>query len=198
LLSRALAGRPAVRLASSLSACAVLTVLAWAGYAQAMTPHKMQYREIAKYLSERVSPSEFIYIPEMSALWGIARYLTGPDWGNLLRVQDPLDVNRLDSWRRIYAKLGPDRLRMLHLIPETRRLDGFKAPIITGWTSFPELAAAPSYWVITSTGVDLAELNLCSPRETQALPFGRQVDLSNYIGLMAYYVHCTAAARGDL
>jgi hypothetical protein len=198
LLSRALAMGAAVRVSSSFAATVVLAALAWTGYAQAVTAHKMQYRELADYLREQVVPSEFVYVPEMSMFWGVARYLVGPDWGNLLRVQDPRDVNRFASWKRIYDRLGAERLKTLHLVPETRRLEGFRAPLIIGWSPFPELYATPSYWVVTSTGVDLADLNLCSPRHTESVPFGRQVDLSNYIGLVAYRVHCGAAAGGDM
>lgn len=191
LLSRALATGAAVRVVGSVAAGVVLATLAWTGYAQAVTPHKMEYRDLANYLREHVTASEFVYVPELTMFWGVARYLDGPQWGNPLQVQDPLDVNRLQSWKRIYDRLGTERLNALHLVPQTRRLDGFKTPLITGWTPFAQLDATPTYWVVTSTGVDLAELNLCSPRNTESIPFGRQIDLSNYIGLMAYRVHCT-------
>jgi uncharacterized membrane protein len=172
-----------------------LAALGWVGYAQAVTPRKMQYREVAEYLRQHVLPDELVYAPHLPTYWGIARYLIGPDWGNALSVQDPVNPDLSDKWPLIYARLGTARLKLLHLVPQTRQVDGFRAPLIIGWTPFTALQTTSSYWVIGMTGINLAELRLCPGAQLESIPFGRQIDSIAYTGLIAYHVHCSVGAR---
>jgi len=169
---------------------AVFAALAWAGYLQAVTPHKMQYREASAYLRQHMRTGELIYAPEMATFWGIARYLIATDWGSALRIQDPSNPDRSAVWPRIYAHLGADRLKLLHLVPDTRRLDGPVGPLIVGWTPFPELQTTASYWVIVTDGVNLSDLHLCTLQNVESVAFGKQIDTIAYIGLVANHVHC--------
>jgi mannosyltransferase len=170
--------------------CGAFTGLAWLGYVQGVTPHKMHYREASAYLRQQTRPGELIYAPELATFWGIARYLIDTDWGNALRFQDPSNPDQSTRWPRIYARLGTSGLQLLHLAPETRRLDGPDGPLIVGWTAFPELQTTASYWVIVNTGVNLSDLHLCTPRRVESVPFGRQIDTIAYTGLVAHHVHC--------
>jgi hypothetical protein len=170
--------------------CVAFTALAWVGYVQGATPHKMQYREASAYLRQQTRPGELIYAPDLATFWGIARYLIGTDWGNALRFQDPSNPDQSTVWPRIYAHLGADGLELLHLAADTRRLDGPAGPLIVGWSPFPELQTTASYWVIVTTGVNLSDLHLCTPRHVESVAFGRQIDTIAYIGLVAHHVHC--------
>ena len=117
-------------------------------YRIATTPWKTQYREAAHYIQENARAGDIIYIPDHVTYWGVARYLVGPRWGSLLAVEDPINPDRSQFWPGIYRRLGPNILQHLHLIPRTRRTDGFQAPLYVGWTPLPEAKNAGVIWVV--------------------------------------------------
>lgn len=155
-------------LATTLTLCYTAGI-----YALTIIPRKTEYREAAMYVSENARPGDIVYAPEYASFWGIARYTVGPEWGNLLEVEDPLNPDRSKRWPKIYEKLGDVRLRQLHLLPRTRRLDGFKVPIFVGWTPLPEARSAKTVWLVAPEfpifGPD--DVDLCSPHDVKAIPF---------------------------
>lgn len=111
-------------------------------------PWKTQYREAATYPRNSVQQGEIIYIPDHMTLWGIARYLAGPNWGNILEIEDPLNQDGSRVWPGIYRRLGTANLERLHLIPKTRRLYAFKAPIFIGWSPLREAQTVNVLWLV--------------------------------------------------
>ena len=169
----------ATRLKRRASIAIVVAVLGAAGtltYAAATTPWKTQYREAAEYLRENVQPGDIIYIPNHVTYWGVARYLVGPRWGNLLEVQDPVNPDRSQLWPGIYRRLGPRMLQRLHLLPRTRRTDGFRAPLYIGWTPLPQAKVAHVVWLVGSLHPPfeefrLSEVELCRYRDVRTADF---------------------------
>jgi len=104
---------------------------------------------------------DIVYMPEYTTFWAMSRYLVGPQWGDPLAVQDPVNQDRSEIWPKIYQRLGPQRLELLHLKPLTRRVDGFKVPLFIGWSPLPEVAIAQSVWIVGGPELQLAELELC-------------------------------------
>jgi mannosyltransferase len=155
-------------IAAAIAASALLA------YVQLRTPYKPDpYREVARYLDQQTRPGEIIYAPEGATFWGVSRYLIGPDWGSMLKVQDAEQLDKLKKWRRIYSLLGPQVLERLGLLPQTRRLDAFKIPVFTGSSPLPDLQGVKAIWLITTEDVPPSELPLCSERYPDASVFGR-------------------------
>jgi mannosyltransferase len=149
LMSTSRGGIPQlIRGASLVLLAAWICVASVLAYRIATTPWKTQYREAAQYLQENARAGDIVYIPDHVTYWGVARYLVGPRWGSLLEVEDPINPDRSQFWPGIYRRLGPNILQHLHLIPRTRRTDGFRAPLYVGWTPLPEAKHAGVIWVV--------------------------------------------------
>jgi len=165
LLARLLSVRPGaplgVRSVYASLAAAALIATGWFSFHEQITPWRTQYREAAAYLREHVQAGDIVYMPEYTTFWAMSRYLVGPEWGDPLAVQDPVNQDRSEIWPKIYQKLGPQKLELLHLKPQTRRVDGFKVPLFIGWSPLPEASTAQSVWVVGGPELQLAELELC-------------------------------------
>jgi mannosyltransferase len=162
---------------------------AWVTYQQTITPWKTQYREAADYIREQAQAGDIVYIPDHVTFWGVARYLVGPEWGSVLKVQDPLDQDHSANWPRIYERLGAKKLQQLHLAPEQRRVDGFKAPLYIGWSPLPELRDAKVVWIAGSLHIPydfrLEDVALC--------PY-TSVETRDFTEVRIYHITCDAPA----
>lgn len=174
-LSTAWSAPLALLLATGLAISALATVL---------QPHKAEYREAAADIRAEQGAGSFVYIPKNILFWGIARYLVGPEWGNLLRIQDPQKPDQSERWSDIYARLGTDRLHALELMPETRVLPASQPPLVIGWSDYAPLAFG-NYWVVTDYALELDSLPLCA---------SRSVTTRNYRGIRVHRIACGAVS----
>jgi hypothetical protein len=155
---------------------------AWLAYVQVTTPYKPDhYRELARYLTQRVKPGEVIYAPDPATFWGVSRYLMGPDWGTIFQVQDPAELSQLKKWQRLYAMLGPTKAARLGLLPAGRRLDSFRVPMFIGSSPLPGLAGVTAVWLLVSDDMPMDDLRSCGGQLPAPVAFGR---------LLAYRVEC--------
>ena len=156
---------------------------AWLAYAQVTTPYKPDhYRELAWYLAEKVKPGEIVYAPDAATFWGVSRYLIGPDWGNILQVQDTAELFQLKKWQRIYALLGPAAAGRLGLLPTGRRVDSFRVPMFIGFSPLPDLANVTAVWLLVPDDASLNGLRPCAGQLPAPSVFGR---------LLAFRVACS-------
>lgn len=176
----ALFGHIAQRTLAARNVCVALIAVALAGMVwfagrSIATPWKTQFREAADYMRARVQPGDVVYIPDHAVFWGMARYLVGPTWGSLLKVEDPLNQDRSPIWPGIYKRLGTNTLRMLHLDPQTRRLDGFTAPLFIGWSPLPEAQSAKVLWIVGSVHIpydfQLGQVQVCPTSQVESVAF---------------------------
>jgi mannosyltransferase len=155
----------------------------WLDHLQTVIPSKPDgYREAAAYLHEHVQAGEIVYLPYYSDLWGISRYLIGPDWGNPLQVQDPGEYNGMRDWLQVH--LGNDRVHEWRIVPVSRELGGFRVPIFTGGWPLPLNTNGRVVWLADVFRDPLNALPFCIPLEEPAR-FGR---------VFVYRLNCTAAA----
>jgi hypothetical protein len=129
-----------------------------------------------------VKPGEIVYAPDAATFWGVSRYLIGPDWGNILQVQDTTELSRLKKWQRIYAVLGPATAGRLGLLPTSRRVDNFRVPLFIGSSPLPDLANVAAVWLLVPDDVSLKDLRPCAGQLPTPSVFGR---------LLAYRVSCS-------
>jgi hypothetical protein len=172
-------GHTRIAVSIALTLCAAACI--WIAWLQAIAPRKTQYRELARALVAKAAPGEFVYVPENIIYWGVARYLVGPQWGSILEVQDPEQPDFSDAWRKIYARLGPQKLAWLGLAPRTRQIASPAGPLVIGWSPVPEMQTAKSFWMVGNYGVDLATLPMCA---------NRQIVTQRYTGLQLHHVTC--------
>jgi hypothetical protein len=159
----------------------------WLTCQQIVTPWKTQFREAAGYLRERVQAGDIVYIPDNVVFWGVARYLVGPQWGSLLKVQDPLNPDHSTVWPGVYRRLGSRTLELLHLEPETRRLDGFKTPLYIGWSPLPELRYARVIWIV---GMARAPFDF-HLKDVELCPYSH-FESANFTELRVFRITCNA------
>lgn len=133
---------------------------------QGLTARKMQYREAAQFLAANNVERLPVHVPVNTTFWAMARYLHGPDWGSLLAVQDPAKVDASDTWARLYARLGPEKLKMLGLTPDRRWIETPSGPLWIGLTELPPDVATRGYWLVGDNRL-LDEAGACAtgPRE---------------------------------
>jgi mannosyltransferase len=162
-----------VRYACGALAAAVLIATGWFSFHEQITPWRTQYREGAAYLREHVQAGDIVYMPEYTTFWAMSRYLVGPRWGDPLEVQDPVNQDRSEVWPKIYQKLGPERLELLHLKPHTRKVEGFKVPLFIGWSPLPEVSTARAVWIAGGPELLLSELTVCRPDTPPTAQFVR-------------------------
>jgi hypothetical protein len=156
---------------------------AWLAYAQVTAPDKPgHYRELARYLAQQAQPGEIVYAPDAATFWGVSRYLIGPDWGNILQVQDATELSRLKKWQWLYGVLGPTAAGRLGLLPTGRRLDSFKVPMFIGSSPLPDVANITAVWLLVPDDAPLDVLRLCAQQLPAPSVFGR---------LLAYRVSCS-------
>jgi mannosyltransferase len=173
-----------VRFVCASLMAAALIATGWFSFHEQITPWRTQYREAAAYLREHVQAGDIVYMPEYTTFWAMSRYLVGPRWGDPLEVQDPVNQDRSEIWPRIYQRLGPERLELLHLKPRTRRVDGFKVPLFIGWSALPEVSSAKSVWIAAGPELLLGDLELCSHDAPPTAQFVR---------LRIYRINCLTA-----
>ncbi|MEC5387199.1 hypothetical protein VVD49_15830 [Uliginosibacterium sp. H3] len=173
--------QPAARtlLSVILAACAI--GCAWAAWQQAIEPRKTQYRELAADIIAHKADGEFVYVPDNIIYWGVARYLVGPEWGSMLEVQDPERADSSEAWRKIYARLGTQKLNWLGLLPRTRQVDSPAGPLIIGWSPVPAMQTAKRFWLVGNNGLNPADLISC-PQHL--------VSTRKYTGLQLHHVTC--------
>lgn len=62
------------------------------------------YPALAAYLRAQLQPGDVILqYHQPATAWALGRYLIGPGWGDIMRVQHPDS----DKWDRLFARLGP-------------------------------------------------------------------------------------------
>jgi mannosyltransferase len=175
------AGRKAALYSTIGLVAAAVSGGAWLAYVQVTTPDKPgHYRELARYLAQQAKPGEIVYAPDAATFWGVSRYLIGPDWGNILQVQDATELSRLKKWQWLYAVLGPTTAARLGLLPTGRRLDSFTVPMFIGSSPLPDLANMRAVWLLVPDDASL-DLRLCAQQLPTPLVFGH---------LLAYRVPC--------
>jgi hypothetical protein len=164
---------------------ALVLASGWIAYVQASTSMKgEQFRDLARYLAAHTAAGEIIYAPRDIEFWGINRYLIGPDWGSMLKIQDVAVLNVRKRWRRLYASLGPAELERLGVMPETRRVDGYRIPIYTGPSPLPDLPSVTGEWLVSNDSAQLQppeDWNLCTEHYPVPMSFG---------GLQLYHWRC--------
>jgi|HubBroStandDraft_1064217.scaffolds.fasta_scaffold18574_2 mannosyltransferase len=174
-------GKVALFSASGLAAAAI-AASAWLGYVQVTTPYKPDhYRELARYLDKQVKQGEIVYAPDAATFWGVSRYLIGPEWGTIFQVQDSAELSRLKKWQRLYALLGPDTAARLGLLPTSRSLQAFRAPLFLGSSPLPDMTNVSAVWLVVPDDMSLSGLRPCAGQMPAPLMFGR---------LLAYRVTC--------
>jgi uncharacterized membrane protein len=162
-----------------LAVMAMAALLAGVDYHESQLRHKMQYREAAQYLKDNVQPGEVIQVPDRFTFWGIARYTVGPSWGSLMKVQSADSADLSPAWARIYARLGPEWLKTLGLVPETRRLQFDSRFLYVGASPIAEAKTARRVWMVSAVGTSAtrpADLSLCPARSIDRIAF-RGVDV---------------------
>jgi hypothetical protein len=110
------------------------------------------FRAAAQMIRVDQQSGDVVYVPQQSMFWGMAWYLIGPDWGSALAVSGATDA----PWRRVYQRLGPRLIALLHLEPTTQIL---VAPhglvLLVGPTSQDQAAKAHRIWLVTYDRADL-------------------------------------------
>jgi mannosyltransferase len=170
-----LAGRTRFSLPATLLLAALVSAGGTLSYLQAVTPYKPEsYREAAGYLATHVQSGDIIYATEGPTLWGLARYLVGPDWGSIFEVQDPPDLYRIKRWTRLNAALGAGTIRRLGLMPIAPRFDGFRVPMYTGTPPAPSAAHDGDVWLVARSDEPKPTAVLaCNGSDTSPAEFGR-------------------------
>lgn len=159
---------PRLRLVPSL---VILVPMVACASGQGGDGRKMEYRETAAFLREQTKPGDLILIPEHVAYWGIARYFAGPSWGNLLTIQDPVRPGESTAWDPVYARLGPDWLRWLNLIPQGRMTEVDGRRLMIGGSPDPAMLDAARLWVVGSGRVRPEAMPLCPGTLEEATRF---------------------------
>jgi hypothetical protein len=124
---------------------------------------------------------EIVYAPDAATFWGVSRYLIGPEWGTIFQVQDSAELSRLKKWQRLYALLGPDTAARLGLLPTSRSLQAFRAPLFLGSSPLPDMTNVSAVWLVVPDDMSLSGLRPCAGQMPAPLMFGR---------LLAYRVTC--------
>jgi mannosyltransferase len=133
--------------AGCLTGFLVLSVAGWYGKTRST-----DFLPAATYLKDRMAPGDVVYVPQASMFWGMAWYLAGPDWGSPLEVANPPSP----QWQRVYARLGPKLVDLLHLMPATQALSlPTGVTLLTGNASVPAAENAKRLWLVTYPRVDL-------------------------------------------
>lgn len=109
---------------------------------------KMEFREAAAYIAQNNAEGMAVYVPVNFRFWGMARYLAGPQWGSLLKVQDPERVDTSDTWANIYRRLGPEWLARLGLQPKTRTINTGRFDMWIGLSPLPADVVLAGYFFV--------------------------------------------------
>lgn len=175
---------PAGTLPGLAVAAAMAALLVGIDYHESQLRHKMQYREVAQYLKDNVKAGEVIQVPDRFTFWGIARYSVGPSWGHLMKVQsaDPADLS--DTWAKIYARLGPEWLNRLGLVPETRRVQVKSGFMYVGASPVLEAATARRVWMVSAVGTSATR-----PADLKVCPIA-SIEKIGFRGVDVYQVNC--------
>lgn len=140
-------------------------------------PRKMQFREAAQFLVQANKTQRPVYVPSNVRFWAMARYLAGPDWGSLLAIQDPVRPDESETWRKVYARLGEERLRLLHLQPLQRYLDTPAGRLWIGLSPLPPSVTSGGYFYAS----DMSERT-----KVQACPVGMELSRHVFEGVMVF------------
>ncbi len=108
--------RPALRMpivSGLLGGLFAMAVAGWVG-----KHRSADFLPAAVDLRANLQPGDTIYVPQNVMFWGLARYLAGPQWGSTLEVANPPNA----QWSKVYTRLGPKVIGLLHLQPTTQVL----------------------------------------------------------------------------
>ena len=109
-----------------------IAVFAAAAFAASSGRPAPDYPMFNRVLAREAKPGDCIFISHFDAhLWGMARYMVGPDWGDPLSVQVPAT----GRWKNIMAKMSPRTRAILHLEPKTDEIDVHGIRLIGGYPS---------------------------------------------------------------
>lgn len=148
-----------------------------AGWERVQASRKMQFREAASHIAQHNTARLDIYVPLNVRFWAMARYLSGPDWGSLMAVQDPVKVDDSDTWRRIYDKLGDTWLQRLHLKGSVRSIDSAHGRLWIGYSPLPDEVVARGYYYVGDNN---------DRDKPQACPQGRETSRKSFEGVMVF------------
>lgn len=109
---------------------------------------KMEFREAASFIAQGNAEGLAVYVPVNFRFWGMARYLVGPQWGSLLKVQDPERSDTSETWAGIYRRLGPSWLARLGLQPVTRTINSGQFNIWIGLSPLPADVVQAGYFFV--------------------------------------------------
>lgn len=135
------------------------------------------YPALAAYLRDNLQPGDVILQAHQPATaWALGRYLIGPGWGDILRVQHPDS----DKWARLFARLGP-RVQQIFR-PDTDRMRYGDTPIGLGEAAANDLVPqAGRAWVVATFAYeDDAVPEILRAREPDACTEFRNVFLCRY------------------
>lgn len=134
--------------------CACMLVVSWM---QGQLPRKMQYKEAAEFVGQHNTNAAAVYVPVNVAFWATARYLYRPEWGSLLKLQDPSKPDRSEVWPKVYDKLGPLWLKRLGLVPERRVLHTAHGDLWIGLSPVPASVSRQGMWIVGTSQQEAAE-----------------------------------------
>ena len=131
--------------------CATLFILGSVEYLANRVP-TTGFLAASRMIRADARPGDIVYVPQQSMFWGMARYLVGPRWGSALAVSAPPNP----AWQRVYNRLGPGLVAMLHLQPVTQTLstpDGLV--LLVGPESPDRASSGRRVWLVTYDRADL-------------------------------------------
>jgi len=102
------------------------------------------YQPLALEIKRRVQPGDVVVVAKPYLYWAVLRYAVGPDWGSPLEILPPLNEN----WQRMIAKIGPERARMLKLVPKTNRVEHEGVSYVIGEDVLAESEKARRVWLV--------------------------------------------------
>lgn len=115
---------------------------------RSLISRKMEFREAASFIAESNVHGVAVYVPVNFRFWGMARYLVGPQWGSLLKVQDPQRVDTSDTWTGIYRRLGDQWIGRLGLQPTSRTIDAGRFHVWIGLSPLPAEVVQTGYFFV--------------------------------------------------
>lgn len=135
-------------------------------------PRKMGYREAAAFIASHANGAALVYAPNRPTFWGIARYLIGPNWGDALKVQDPVRSDNSAVWPKIYARIGSKWVETLGLVPRGRSAERHGRLLIIGPSADTRVLESSHFFLVEPASSDLAQLQLpCSPVQDEEMLF---------------------------
>jgi mannosyltransferase len=132
-------------------ACCLVVMLAVSIETRINFRESSRFLAVTKFLRENYQPGDVIFVPQAGYFHGLAWYLDGPRWGSPLKIAPPPSA----SWRKVYAKLGPNLVQRLELQPQTEIIDNKSFKLLTGTTPARDVPDAKRIWLVTADAADL-------------------------------------------